>query len=348
MHHMIINDNHIDQLYLKIAHTKKLDSSATQSATSLAGAGTGGIVLRRTKSVEHYKGEELSITSSEDSEIARHKAHQKRTSQNDLSKNQHQRDSSCSTSEYSEEMQTAFRGDDAPVGGAKGMGGVAEDKSTDLNDIEEISESAAWEVPKSKQRTRHNFTTPPTSSYPPSSALNTSHGAGGESSSSSTTSSYRKYLDNERRKIKANQHHTAENQTPADREEDAEFVTYRISQLSLSFETTVFHYCHFNVGQGVYLSPLKPTCDNHISGAGGGMPPPLGKGEGPLHQQFLANFQAACQVIHSTFKFAHTSKQNCGPANTYSGAEQQAPASSSKPWTNTSLVAVREQVRSIT
>ena len=235
----------VDQFYRKTSTNKKIDGFGTGSQSSkLHGAGTGGIILRRTKSVDHMKGEQISITSSEESEAVRQKLHHKR-SENDLMRNQ--RDSSCSTSEYSEEMQTAFRGDD---------GGEDTAENHVSKDIEDESKSeSVWEVPKSGVRTRHNYTTNSSGSVSGiQGALNVSHE--GKSSISSSTSSYKKYLD---------QQMAASNSYKASdviEEDNAEFVTYRISQLSVSFETTIFHYCHLNIGQGVYLSPLKNTCDS--------------------------------------------------------------------------------------
>ena len=118
-------------------------------------------------------------------------------------------------------------------------------------------------------------------------------------------------------------------------EDNAEFVTYRISQLSVSFETTIFHYCHLNIGQGVYLSPLKSSCDSVI---GDHIP---GKRDGPLHQQFLANFQSACQIIHSTFKLSERSRETSHP-NSHGFDDPNRP--SPRPWRNKTLVAIKEQV----
>ena len=61
----------VDHFYQKSSKSKKSDFHSTKSQSSLAGAGTGGIILRRTKSVDHMKGEQLSITSSEESEAAK-------------------------------------------------------------------------------------------------------------------------------------------------------------------------------------------------------------------------------------------------------------------------------------
>ena len=305
----------IDQFYVKITKTKKSDQFTNTS--SMAGAGTGGIVLRRTKSVDYAKGEQISITSSEESEVVKKKLQQTGI-ENDQKRQQIE--SSCSTSEYSEEMQTAFRGDDGEE--------IAMEKKIS-KDIEDESKSeSVWEVPKSGVRTRHNFTA--NSSYSAGGiqgGLSVSHGGG--SSASSTTSSYRKYLDQQ---IASSNSNKASDMIE---EDSAEFVTYRISQLSVSFETTIFHYCHLNIGQGVYLSPLKTSCDNFIKGNA------PGRGEGPLHQQFLANFQSACQIIHSTFKLSQKNRDNSSPTN----ASQDNHRSNAKTWANKALVAVKEQVR---
>ena len=171
----------VDELYSKATKNKKMDALANTPHSSLAGAGTGGIVLRRTKSVEHAKGEQISITSSEESEVLKQKLQQKGM-ENELQR--HQRESSSSASEYSEEMQTAFRGDD-------GEEGAVERKISKDTEDESKSESV-WEVPKSGVRTRHNFTTNSASGMQ-GPAL-----SGGGSSASSTTSSYRKYLEHQR------------------------------------------------------------------------------------------------------------------------------------------------------
>ena len=308
----------VDQFYQKTTRNKKSDGFSTTSQSSLAGAGTGGIVLRRTKSVDHMKEERISITSSEESEVARQISYQKGT-ENDLIR--HHRESSCSTSEYSEEMQTAFRGDDV-------------DESTSEKkipkDVEEESKSeSVWEVPKSGVRTRHNYTahTSGSASGMQGTNLNASHE--GKSSISSATSSYKKYLDQQM--ASSNSYKASD----VIEEDNAEFVTYRISQLSVSFETTIFHYCHLNIGQGVYLSPLKASCDNAM---GNHIP---GKREGPLHQQFMANFQSACQIIHSTFKVSQRSRETSRPTNQASGDPNR---SNLRPWRNKTLVGIKEQV----
>ena len=309
----------IDQFYQKVVtKNKKVDGNSSQS--TLTGAGTGGIVLRRTKSVDHMKEEQLSITSSEESELNRRRMHQKGIETESI---RHQRESSCSTSEYSEEMQTAFRGDDAEEN-------TSEKKAAKDTEEESKSESL-WEVPKSGVRPRHNYALNSSGSTRDiQSNLNISHE--GKSSISSATSSYKRYLDQQ---IASSNSYKASEVN--EEEDNAEFVTYRISQLSISFETTIFHYCHLNVGQGVYLAPLKTSCDSAI---GNDLP---GKGDGPLHKQFLANFQSACQIIHSTFKLSQRNREVGNTANSTTDINHQPP----KPWKNTALVAIKEQVRHI-
>ena len=62
-------------------------------------------------------------------------------------------------------------------------------------------------------------------------------------------------------------------------------MTYQVSQLTLSPENTLLHYVHLEVGEGVFLAPLRDT-------------------EGQLQGQLMVNFKAACQIIHSTFQVA--------------------------------------------
>ena len=306
----------VDQFYQKVV-TKNKKSDGTTSQSALAGAGTGGIVLRRTKSVDHMKEEQLSITSSEESEIARQRIQQKGT-ESELMR--HQRESSCSTSEYSEEMQTAFRGDEVEDG-------TSEKKAA--KDIEEDSKSeSVWEVPKSGVRPRHSYAVNSSGSARDiQNTLNVSHE--GKSSISSATSSYKRYLDQQ---MASSSSYKASDVN--EDEDNAEFVTYRISQLSVSFETTIFHYCHLNIGQGVYLAPLKTSCDNLV---GNHLP---AKGDGPLHKQFLANFQSACQIINSTFKLSQRTREIGNVTNVAGDHNHPAP----KLWKNTELVAIKEQV----
>ena len=308
----------VDQFYLKAAKKKKYEVTENSSSSSFTGPGTGGIVLRRTKSIEYSKGEQLSITSSEESEEVKQKP-QKKGSQNDIK--HHEIDSSGSTSEYSEEMQTAFRGDD-------GDRAATDEKISKETEDESRSESV-WELPKSGLRTRHNFTA--NTSYSTNGMQSTLSVSlrGGSSASSTSSSSYRKYLEKE---LKLSSSDKVIDSVVE--EDEAEFVTYRISQLSVSFETTVFHYCHLNIGQGVYLSPLKTSCDSFNEDD------IVRRGEGPLHKQFLANFEAACQIIHSTFKLSQTHRENLLAANIASDLKPRI----TKPWINKCLVAIKEQV----
>ena len=307
----------VDHFYQKSSKSKKSDSHTTKSQSSLAGAGTGGIILRRTKSVDHMKGEQLSITSAEESEAAKINQFAKEATEKDLIR--HQRESSYSTSECSEEMQTAFRGED----------GEDNDQADRVSkEIEDESKSESlWEVPKSGVRTRHTFTANSSGSHSGMmGALNVSQE--GKSSISSSSSSYKKYLD--KQMANSNSYKASD----VIEEDNAEFVTYRISQLSVSFETTIFHYHHLNIGQGVYLSPLKTTQDKLAETC---MP---GKGDGPLHQQFLENFQSACQIIHSTFKLSQRNKDT----SNYVALTNDSSPPPSTPWINKTTVAIKEQV----
>ena len=65
---------------------------------------------------------------------------------------------------------------------------------------------------------------------------------------------------------------------PKSPDDAGEYVTYKVSQLSVSPENTVFHYVHLDLGaEGVFLAPLSPP------------------DTGPLHAELLHNFRAACQ-----------------------------------------------------
>ena len=74
--------------------------------------------------------------------------------------------------------------------------------------------------------------------------------------------------------------------------DEDEFVTYQVSQLTLSPENTLFHYVHLEVGEGIFLAPLK------------GSPGDPAAESGSLQSELLGNFRAACQIIHSTFQVA--------------------------------------------
>ena len=61
-------------------------------------------------------------------------------------------------------------------------------------------------------------------------------------------------------------------------DDGGEYVTYKVSQLSVSPENTVFHYVHLDLeAEGVFLAPLSPP-------------------DTPLHAELLHNFRAACQA----------------------------------------------------
>ena len=82
------------------------------------------------------------------------------------------------------------------------------------------------------------------------------------------------------------------------------------------------------------MAPLKTSCANVV---GNHLP---GKGDGPLHKQFLANFHSACQIIHPTFKLSQRTREIGNVTNGAGEPNHTVP----KPWKNTALVAIKEQV----
>ena len=98
-------------------------------------------------------------------------------------------------------------------------------------------------------------------------------------------------------------------------ESSEEYVTYQVSQLTVSPENTLFHYVHLEVADGIYLSTLNGK-----------------RNDDSLHPELLDSFRSACQIIHQTFETSLRSREAF-----------KAPTSESRPWTNRSLVAVKEQ-----
>ncbi|CAB4055754.1 INTU [Lepeophtheirus salmonis] len=78
---------------------------------------------------------------------------------------------------------------------------------------------------------------------------------------------------------------TLNNSNDEHEELEEEMITYRISQLSISKENTVFHFIHLDFGEGIFLSPLSTPSGN-------------------LHKELLINIRASAQIIHSTFQMA--------------------------------------------
>ena len=84
-------------------------------------------------------------------------------------------------------------------------------------------------------------------------------------------------------------------------------MTYKVSQLSISPENTVFHYVHLDLdGEGVFLAPLSPP-------------------DTPLHSQLLHNFRAACQIMHANFE-SRARLQSLASGNSKFGVGRSFPA----------------------
>ncbi|XP_040583226.1 protein inturned [Lepeophtheirus salmonis] len=109
---------------------------------------------------------------------------------------------------------------------------------------------------------------------------------------------------------------TLNNSNDEHEELEEEMITYRISQLSISKENTVFHFIHLDFGEGIFLSPLSTPSGN-------------------LHKELLINIRASAQIIHSTFQMALRN----GEMLKTSESRRITPS----PWLNRPLVAVKEQ-----
>jgi len=261
----------IDRLYQNISKQgKRLDSSSLRLASL---SGTGGVVLRRTKSVERLTTfDQKSLTSSETSSDIH--------TTNDRTAKGRRRSSSFS--ENSEEMQTAFRGDDEKP----------KDTPADLD-----------QLPRSGQRSRHNFT-------------NLSNKSGSSVTTSSlASSSAAPHLHRSSGGSFKNVHQGA----VTENDEEEELVTYRISQLTTGTENVLLHHVHLDIGDGVFLSPIQSQTDK------------------PLHQEFVENFRASAQIIHSTFQMSIRHRDN------FRASFNSANHSQPMPWTNKTLVAIKEQ-----
>ena len=103
--------------------------------------------------------------------------------------------------------------------------------------------------------------------------------------------------------------------------DEEELVTYRISQLTTGSENVLLHHLHLDVGEGVYLSPANG--------------PPH---ERPFLEEFVDNFRASAQIIHSTFQMSLRHRDN------FRASINTSTSANTKPWTNKTLVAIKEQV----
>jgi hypothetical protein len=65
-----------------------------------------------------------------------------------------------------------------------------------------------------------------------------------------------------------------------------QLVAYKVSQLTLSPENTIFHYIHLDMGEGVFLAPLTQ----------------MGS---PYHTEIINQFRIACHIIHANFQVRH-------------------------------------------
>jgi hypothetical protein len=91
-------------------------------------------------------------------------------------------------------------------------------------------------------------------------------------------------------RARTNYSETARSDRPRSPSGAAEYVTYQVSQLSISPENTIFHYVDLDGSEGVILSPLSPPTS-------------------VLHTELLDNFRAACQIMHANFEsFMRASK----------------------------------------
>lgn len=239
----------VDALYRVAARAKKLDLSAASTANT-----SGGVILHRTKSLDY----------SSSSTSAASECSGGRGRQND----------DRPDSELSEEMQTAFRGDE---------------KDTEQHPEPTEEDSSLWELHRSGQRSRINF-----------SEVKGSVRSGGSAAASSSvlsTTSTRSGIE----------------------DCSTDVVTYQVSRLTVAAENTLLHYLHLDVGEGVFLAPLKVS-------------------SGQLQSSLLDNFRAAAQIIHSTFQMALRHRESLRSSSTPGDT-----TGISRAWINKSLVAVKEQ-----
>ena len=113
----------------------------------------------------------------------------------------------------------------------------------------------------------------------------------------------------------------SENISKDDGSEEEEFVTYHVSQLTLSPENTLFHYIHLDVGEGIFLAPLN-TNDRNV------------RASSHLHEELLDSFRNACLTIHSTFQMSLKAREMM--RNTPQQQQKEV-------WLNKSLPGVKEQ-----
>ncbi len=105
-----------------------------------------------------------------------------------------------------------------------------------------------------------------------------------------------------------------------DDDEEGDLVTYQVTKLSVSLDNTLIHYMHLDIGEGVFLAPLKNPAT------------------GQLMTSVLENFRAAAQIIHSTFQMGLRNRESARSADAQEGHSRAQ-------WVNKSLIAVKEQVR---
>jgi len=80
---------------------------------------------------------------------------------------------------------------------------------------------------------------------------------------------------------------------PTNAEDEEELVTYRVNQLTLSPENTLFHFVQIDSREAVFLSPLTTS-------------------EGTLHKELLAAFRSAAGVIHNNLQIARRARNAAG------------------------------------
>ena len=166
-----------------------------------------------------------------------------------------------------------------------------------------MQESDAGLLPPIRQRTRHNFS-------------NLSNKSGSSRTTSSLTSSARFAAVSGAGAFGGGVPISG----TRDDGDDEELVTYRISQLTTGSENVLLHHLHLDIGEGVYLSPvINPD-----------------RKDRPVLDEFVDNFRASAQIIHSTFQMSLGHRDNFK----FNSANNSQP----KPWTNKTLVAVKEQV----
>lgn len=103
--------------------------------------------------------------------------------------------------------------------------------------------------------------------------------------------------------------------TSTDAEAD-DLVTYHVSKLSISLDNTLIYFLNLQEGQGVFLAPTsKQESGNSLH----------------LNRQLFDNFRSGVELIHGILKLSSSQRQN---------AEEMGK------WSNKSLAALKEHVRS--